>query len=157
MTEITIAVVEDDHQHVELFRNNLSPAGVRVDIQVFRSGQELLSFLFRTGDFAHRPTGLKLLVLLGLHLTEMDGVEVLRRVKGEIETRSVPVVVFSSNDARELVEECYQLGCNAFITKPRESAGFVDAIRCLGSFLSVIKVPPCDGLVEPFSAVAKVL
>jgi CheY-like chemotaxis protein len=74
-------------------------------------------------------------------MPRVDGVEVLRRLKTEATTASLPIIMLTTTDDPREVERCYQLGCNVYITKPVEYEGFVNAIRQLGLFLQVVRIP----------------
>ena len=74
-------------------------------------------------------------------MPRVDGVEVLRRLKGDPATASIPVIMLTTTDDPREVERCYQLGCNVYITKPVDYEGFINAIKQLGLFLQVVRVP----------------
>jgi CheY-like chemotaxis protein len=82
-----------------------------------------------------------LLVLLDLNLPGLDGYQVLARLKSDERTRQIPVIILTTTDDPREVERCYALGCNVYITKPVEYEQFSEAIRKLGLFLSVVKIP----------------
>jgi CheY-like chemotaxis protein len=81
------------------------------------------------------------LVLLDLNLPDMNGVEILAKLKGDEKLKRAPVVVLTTTDDQREVQRCYDLGANVYITKPVEYESFSQAIRQLGLFLSVIQVP----------------
>ncbi len=80
-------------------------------------------------------------MLLDLNLPDMNGVDILVRLKGDEKLRRAPVVVLTTTDDQREVQRCYDLGANVYITKPVEYESFSQAIRQLGLFLSVIQVP----------------
>jgi CheY-like chemotaxis protein len=77
-------------------------------------------------------------------MPRVDGVEVLRRLKSDPKTDQIPVIVLTTTDDPREIRRCYELGCNSYITKPVEYDRFVEAIRRLGLFLSIVKVPRED-------------
>jgi CheY-like chemotaxis protein len=81
------------------------------------------------------------LVLLDLNLPDMNGVDILARLKSDETLKRAPVVVLTTTDDQREVQRCYDLGANVYITKPVEYESFSQAIRQLGLFLSVIQVP----------------
>ena len=85
-------------------------------------------------------------VLLDLNLPDMNGVDILAKIKAEPRLKRLPVVVLTTTDDKLEIQRCYDLGCNVYITKPVNYESFADAIRQLGLFLSVIQVPEIDGL-----------
>ena len=72
----------------------------------------------------------------------IDGVEVLRRVKGSPSLRNMPVIMLTTTDDPREVEECYRLGCNCYVTKPIEFTSFSEALRTLGLFVTIVQVAP---------------
>ena len=143
MTELKrILLVEDNEQDVELTLAALAEHRLANEVVVTRDGVEALEYLARQGPFALRAPGLPAVVLLDLKMPRMDGLEVLRRVKGNAELKAVPVVMLtSSREERDLVES-YALGVNAYVVKPVDFSQFVDAVKQVGMFWAVINQPP---------------
>ncbi len=143
--KVTIVAVDDDEGHTELVRRNLRRAGVANQIVSIRTGDEALAFAFRRGLYADRSTEDELLFLLDINMPGgIDGIEVLRRLKADPETRRIPVIMLTTTDDPREVDRCYDLGCNVYITKPVQPAAFVEAISRLGLLISVISLP-ADG------------
>jgi CheY-like chemotaxis protein len=142
--ELTIVLAEDDDGHAYLVRANLEEAGVVNRIVHVRDGQEALDFVRCEGPYAGRPADGPVLVLLDINMPRVDGVEVLRRLKADPHTAQVPVIVLTTTDDPREVRRCYDLGCNNYVTKPVEYARFVEAVRRLGLFLSIVEVPRED-------------
>jgi CheY-like chemotaxis protein len=138
---VTILLVEDDPGHARLVELNLRRAGIYNTIKVVTDGQQAMDYLFAEGEYAVSKPEPPMLVLLDLNMPVMDGYQVLEKIKSDSRTKAVPVVVLTTTeDARE-VARCYELGCNIYITKPVEYDQFSEAIRKLGLFLGVVKVP----------------
>lgn len=133
----TILVVEDDEGHRVLIERALQGAGVDNDIVELGDGQRAIDYLL--GEDAHRTS--PLFVLLDLNLPRRSGFEVLEVLKSDRRTRRIPVVIFTTTDNPREMERCYDLGCNAYVTKPIEFERFGEAIRSIGQFLSVITIP----------------
>ena len=132
---VEILLIEDDPNDVELTLHTLRRNNLANHVHVVRDGAEALEFIFCTGEYAHRSieNGPKV-ILLDLKLPLVDGLEVLRRIKADLRTQTVPVVVLtSSNQERDIVES-YQLGVNSYITKPVEFEQFAEAVRQLGFY-----------------------
>jgi CheY-like chemotaxis protein len=85
-----------------------------------------------------------LLVLLDINMPRIDGVEALRRIKENELTNQIPVMMLTTTDDPREVERCYELGCSIYVTKPVAYEAFVEAIKQLGLFLAIIKVPRED-------------
>ena len=131
----TIALVEDNLGHARLIEKNLKRANVSNTILKFTDGQQFVNYLLSNSD------NLPLLVLLDLNLPVMDGFQVLKQIKADHQTRKIPVIVLTTTEDPDEISKCYQFGCNVYITKPLEYSEFSDAIRKLGAFLSVVKIP----------------
>jgi CheY-like chemotaxis protein len=138
---VTIVMVEDDAGHARLIERNLRRAHITNDIVVLRDGQEAVEYFFPAGDVKAAGRIMPLLVLLDLNLPGLDGYQVLARLKADERTRRIPVIVLTTTDDPREIERCYELGCNVYITKPVEYEQFTEAIRKLGLFLSVVKIP----------------
>jgi len=139
-----ILLVQDSPLEVELILRPLRELDPSSHIEVARDGEEALDFLLGRGAFRHRlGAPLPRLVLLDLKLAKLDGVEVLRGVRGNPRTCMIPVVVLtSSTDPRQLAQ-CYQLGANSCIQKPVRYDEFWGAIQALGRYwLSFNESPP---------------
>ncbi len=143
--EVVILIAEDDDGHALLIRRNLERAGLSNRILFFRDGQEIVDFLFRTGEGEHRTPHTPYILLLDIRMPKLDGTEVLARVKGDPELRKMPVIMITTTDDPREVERCHQLGCSSYITKPVEYDAFVNAVRQLGLFLAVVQVPEVNG------------
>ncbi len=139
--EITIMIAEDDDGHAELIKDNLREAGVSNEIIRFRDGQEVLDYLLPTSP---KKDGGKLpltLLLLDIRMPRVDGVEVLRRLKADPSTRNIPVIMLTTTDDPREIQQCYELGCNCYITKPVEYQKFAEVMSRLGLFLIIIQLP----------------
>ncbi len=116
---VDILMVEDDRDDVELTLQAFKRVRITNPVQIVHDGAAALEYLFCTGRYAHRKMGDRpQLVLLDLKLPTLNGIEILRRMKADQRTRSVPVVVLTaSRNDRELAE-CLRLGAEACIVKP---------------------------------------
>lgn len=138
---VTIVMVEDDEGHARLIEKNIRRAGVNNEIVSFSSGTPAVEYLLKAGDGDTGSQGGAYLVLLDLNLPDMQGTEILRRVKEHPGLRRMPVVVLTTTDDRQEIQRCYDLGCNVYITKPVNYENFAQAIRQLGMFFMVMQVP----------------
>ena len=140
---IEILLVEDDPNDVELTLHSLAKAHVTNQIHVVRDGAEALEFIFGTGEYANRDIqNSPKVVLLDLKLPKVGGLEVLRRIKGDERTRTIPVVVLTSSREEPDIAESYRLGVNSYITKPVDFEQFSEAVRQLGLYWVVLNEPP---------------
>lgn len=143
--EVVILIAEDDEGHAGLIRKNLKRSGIANEMLFFKDGQEILNFLFKTGEERHREDGASYVLLLDIRMPKIDGTEVLERVKADPLLRKMPVMMITTTDDPREVERCHALGCNNYITKPIAYDDFVNAIRQLGLFLAVVVVPVING------------
>ena len=141
---LVILLAEDDDGHASLIQRNLKRAGVANQIVRVKDGQEALDYLRSQGTFAGRPAGAPLLLLLDINMPRVDGVEVLRRLKDDPKTSELPVIMLTTTDDPREVKRCYELGCSSYVTKPVEYDRFVEAVRRLGLFLTIVRVPRED-------------
>ncbi len=144
-SEVIILIAEDDDGHAELVRGHLQEAGISNPMIRFADGLEAWNFLSQTGPGQHREANKAYLLLLDIRMPKVDGVEVLRRIKADPNLHSIPVIMLTTtNDPRE-IRECYELGCNCYITKPVQYARFAEAINRLGLFITIIQVTTING------------
>jgi CheY-like chemotaxis protein len=142
--ELVILLAEDDEGHAYLVQQNLQDAGLANQMVHVKDGQEALDFINCAGPFQGRVPNGPLLLLLDINMPRVDGVEVLRRLKANPKTDEIPVIVLTTTDDPREVKRCYELGCSSYVTKPVDYDRFVEAIRRLGLFLSIVKVPRED-------------
>jgi two-component system response regulator len=126
-----ILLIEDSEDDAELAQMALRQAGVSDRIVVARDGEEALDYLFGESDQDRsRPR----LVLLDVKLPKVDGFEVLRRIRQDPRTRTLPVVMLSSSDVHEDIERAYDLGVNSYVCKPVEFSAYSHAVTQLGTY-----------------------
>src|SRR5712671_3339055 len=141
--ELDILLVEDNQDDMDLALHALRRGDLANNIYVVRDGEEALDFLFCRGAFAqrsfdHPPK----LVLLDLKLPKVDGMEVLKQIKSDLRTRTIPVVIMtSSKEERDLVAG-YNLGANSYIQKPVDFDQFRETVKSVGLYWLVINQPP---------------
>jgi CheY-like chemotaxis protein len=149
MEKKVILLVEDNPDDEALTLRALKKNHIKNEVVVARDGIEALDYLFATGAYAGRDTSLMpQVILLDLKLPKLDGHEVLRRIRADVRTKLLPVVILtSSNEEKDLIEG-YSLGANSYIRKPVDFAQFTDALRQLGLYWLVLnEAPPQRGRV----------
>lgn len=132
---VEILLVEDNLKDVELTLYTLKEHNIANSIHVARDGEEALDFIFCRNQYADRsPNNQPKVILLDLKLPKVGGIEVLKEVKSNPLTKTIPVVVLtSSRENRDLVE-AYKLGVNSYIVKPIDFNQFVSSIKELGYY-----------------------
>lgn len=129
-----ILLVEDDPNDIELTLIALKEYNLSNEVVVTRDGEQALDFLYRQGEFARRPEGHPVVILLDLKMPKVDGLEVLRQIKTDPDLKVIPVVVLTSSKYDQDVLESYQLGVNAYVVKPVAFDKFLDVVKQLGLF-----------------------
>jgi CheY-like chemotaxis protein len=140
-----ILLAEDNANDVELTMTALRDNHVVNEVTVVRDGAEALDYLFKRNAYAHRTGGNPAVLLLDLKMPKVDGIEVLRQVKGDPQLRTIPVVVLTSSREESDLARTYDLGVNAYVVKPVDFLEFVDAVKLLGGFWAVVNEPPPGG------------
>ena len=138
---IHIVLAEDDDGHATLIHRNLERAGLVNGFFRVKDGQEALDLLRGEGAYTAQAPLSNVLLLLDINMPRVDGVEVLRRLKADPRTTTVPVIMLTTTDDPREIERCYQLGCSVYVTKPVEYTDFIEAVKRLGLFLQVVRVP----------------
>lgn len=141
--EVEILLVEDNPNDAELAIRALKKNNLANKLVWVKDGAEALDFIFAMGSYSGRnvENGPKV-ILLDLRLPKVDGMEVLRRVKGDERTKTIPVVVLTSSKEDRDVIESYKLGVNSFISKPVEFDAFAKTVSELGLYWLLINQPP---------------
>lgn len=141
MTKL-ILLIEDNASDEKLTVLALKKCTVPTQVSVVRDGAEALDFLFATGAHAERAGAeLPALVLLDLKLPKIDGLEVLRRLRADVRTSALPVVILTSSKQDEDVLRGYSSGANAYVRKPVAYAEFIAAAQTIGAFWLSLNEP----------------
>ena len=142
---VDILLVEDNPNDAELTLHAFGKNKLTNRILLVRDGAEALEFIFRTGAYADRdPADQPKVILLDLKLPKVDGLEVLRRIKGDATTRTIPVVMLTSSREESDLVQSYSLGVNSYIVKPVDFDQFTNAVRELGMYWLLLNKPPVD-------------
>ena len=143
MTQVKrILLAEDNANDLELTLEALGQYNLANEVIVTRDGEEVLDYLYRRGGFRLREEGDPAVMLLDLKMPKVDGMEVLRQVKSDPDLKQIPVVILTSSREERDIVESYDLGVNAYVVKPVAFHEFINAVKELGLFWSIINVPP---------------
>ncbi|MEC5216509.1 two-component system response regulator [Actimicrobium sp. GrIS 1.19] len=140
--QVDILLVEDTATDAEMTIRALRRRGLANSLIWVKDGSEALDFLYRTGKFAGVTNGKPKLVLLDVKMPKVDGIEVLRRIRGDEVLRMIPVVMLTSSAEERDVVESYALGANSYIVKPVDTLEFDKVITETGLYWMLVnKVP----------------
>jgi two-component system response regulator len=140
--DIEILLVEDNPRDAEMALRALRKQNLANKVHVAKDGAEALDFLFARGAYTHRdPNHAPKVVLLDLKLPKVSGLEVLKAIKGDEQTRTIPVVVLTSSQEEKDMVESYRLGVNSYIVKPVDFDKFVESVGQLGLYWLLVNKP----------------
>ena len=137
-----ILLVEDDPRDVELTLTALEEQNLANKVFVVHDGAEALDYLYRRGDYKGRMTCDPILVLLDNKMPKVNGLEVLKIIKGDGQLKTIPVVALTSSRETPDLIEFYNHGVNAYVVKPVDFAEFMKAVRQVGVFWAAVNEPP---------------
>ena len=142
-TEVEILLVEDNPSDAEMTLRALKKNNLVNNIVHLKDGAEALDFIFGTGAYNGRNIKNKpKVILLDLKMPRVDGIEVLRKVRENPLTRTIPIVVLTSSREDPDVRICYELGVNSYIVKPVGFENFSKAISELGLYWMLLNQSP---------------
>ena len=142
MDEKIILLVEDNPDDVDLTLRAFKQNKISNKVVVARDGTEALDYLMGTGIYADRDVkNLPVVVLLDLKLAKVDGLEVLKQIRGNEITKLLSVVILTSSIEENDIINGYRLGANSYVRKPVDFTQFVDAIKLLGLYWLIWNEP----------------
>ncbi len=140
---VEILLVEDNENDIELAIRALKTNNLANKVHVAKDGKAAVDFVFQGRN--HHDAGevsVPKVIILDLKLPKMNGLEVLKLLKGDSRTKEIPVVVLTSSQEGRDLDECYKLGVNSYIVKPFGFDNFVKAVSTMGLYWLVINQPP---------------
>jgi CheY-like chemotaxis protein len=140
-----ILLAEDDPQDAKLTLAALAEYNIANKVFHVTDGEQVLDYLGCEGKFKGREGGNPVAILLDLKMPKVDGLEVLRIIKGDENLKTIPVVVLTSSRESSDLAECYEQGVNAYVVKPVDYAEFAKAVSQIGGFWGVVNEPPPNG------------
>lgn len=139
---VEVLLVEDSKADAEMTLRTLKKRGIANNVEWVRDGVEALDYLFCTGAFADRRNGQPKLVLLDLKMPKLDGLEVLKQMKSDARTRTIPVVMMTSSREEGDMVASYQLGVNSFVVKPVQFDAFAETVAQVGMYWMIANQAP---------------
>lgn len=144
-----IWLVEDSADDIELTLAALTDINLANRVLIMRDGSEVIDRFEAEGGLNCLPV----VILLDIKMPKLNGIEVLRYLKGHPALKQLPVVILTSSRQGPDLAECYQLGANGYVVKPVESAAFFEAIKATGKFWAVVNErPPVARISEGIDA-----
>ncbi|MDR3437460.1 response regulator [Telmatospirillum sp.] len=136
-----VLLVEDNSDDVELMLHAFKSGRIANDVDVVRDGESALDYLMRRGSFAGRDKSEQpALILLDLKLPGIDGLEVLRQIRANPDTKRIPVAILTTSDDEADIIRGYDLGVNSYIRKPVGFTAFTDMVEKLGLYWLVVNI-----------------
>jgi two-component system response regulator len=146
MYEAVILMVEDNVMDVELTLDAFSQVGFKNKIEVARTGEEALDYIFTRGKFADRKgSPLPDLILLDLKLPGISGHEVLAELKTKESLKRIPIIILTSSREEGDRAICYDSGANSYLVKPVDFAEFIRVVRAISDYWLTLNVGPPQG------------
>jgi len=134
-----ILYIEDNPSDIELTLRALKKHNVANSIQIIKDGEEALEYIFATGRYAERDiTEKPKIILLDLKLPKVDGLEILKKLKEDEHTKTIPVVVLTSSREEKDMIKSYNYGVNSYVVKPIKFENFSEAVSSLGLYWLLI-------------------
>ena len=141
--QVEILLVEDNASDAELTIRALKKKNLANNLIHLKNGAEALDFIFAQGNYSGRdPYSTPKVILLDLKMPKIDGLEVLRRIRADERTKTIPVVVLTSSKEDPDINTCYALGVNSYIVKPVEFDNFLKAVSELGFYWLLLNQVP---------------
>ncbi len=137
-----ILLVDDSPRDLELATDALRSYRLANEIITLRDGAEALDYLFRRNEYAGRVDELPAVMLLDLKMPKVDGLEVLRQIKGDPRLKVLPIVMMTSSREEQDLVNSYQLGVNAYVVKPVKFQEFAEAVKQIGIFWAILNEAP---------------
>jgi two-component system response regulator len=143
MISQNILLIEDNPSDIALAKRAFEKARIVNELVVAEDGQEALDYIFGTGAYANRdPTEIPLLTLMDLKLPKVSALDLLRRIRADVRTRRMPVVILTSSNEDQDIAAGYDLGVNSFIRKPVDFNQFVHTVEQLALYWLLLNEPP---------------
>ncbi|MCC5932266.1 MAG: response regulator [Cyclobacteriaceae bacterium] len=140
----TILLAEDNPNDIELTIEALSENNLANHVVSVKDGVEALEYLRCEGAYKDRKKGTPAVILLDIKMPRMDGMELLKEIKADINLKSIPIVMLSSSREEPDLRKCYELGANAYIVKPVNFQDFIEAVKHIGTFWVLLNEIPSN-------------
>jgi len=143
ISEVEILLVEDNIDDANLAIRALRKNNLANKLFHVKDGVEALDFIYGQGQFSRKDILKPKLILLDVKMPKIDGKEVLKKLKSDILTKDIPIVMLTSSKEDPDIKACYELGANSYIVRPVEFDEFQKTVSELGIYWLMINQPPC--------------
>ena len=137
--EVVIIIAEDNIGHFVLTKRYLRSLGLCNEIMRLADGREVLDFFYMKNVSPRMDHGKQYVLMLDIRMPGVDGVEVLETIRSEGKLKDLPVIMLTTTDNSHEIERCYKLGCSAYIVKPVKYNTYIDAMRKVGLYPSMVQ------------------
>ncbi len=135
--DLMILIAEDNAGHFQLIKRNLWLTCADNEILQFKNGQEILDFFLKADNGIHVEENKQYVLLLDIRMPQVDGLEVLKKLKADEALRKIPVIMLTTTSDPDMVKRCYELGCSYYMVKPVDYHLFMQTVKNLGDYLSL--------------------
>jgi two-component system, response regulator len=143
LNQVEVLLVEDNVHDAEMTIRALKKVNLANHLVHVKDGEEALDFIFARGPFAGRENaGFPKVIMLDIKMPKVDGIEVLRQLKAQESSRSIPIVIMTSSKEEQDIISSYKLGVNSYVVKPVDFEGFAKAVSQLGLYWLLTNQPP---------------
>jgi two-component system response regulator len=141
--QVEVLLVEDNIHDAEMTIRALKKVNLANNLVHLKDGEEALDFIYARGRFSDRHLAdLPKVILLDIKMPKVDGIEVLKQLKANGSSKSIPVVIMTSSKEEQDIINSYELGVNSYVVKPVDFEGFARAVSQLGLFWLLTNQPP---------------
>jgi CheY-like chemotaxis protein len=143
VNDVDILLVEDNHDDATLVLRALKKHNLGNNLIHLTDGEQALDFIFGKGKFEGRQVESKpRLIMLDLKMPKIDGLQVLKAIRDDPRTKSIPVVIMTSSREEKDITDTYASGVNAYVVKPLNFESFSKAVAELGMFWLLVNESP---------------
>jgi len=140
---VEVLLVEDNIHDAEMTIRALKKVNLANNLVHVKDGEEALDFVYARGGFSNRQSAdLPKVILLDIKMPKVDGIEVLKQLKSNASSKSIPVVIMTSSKEEQDIINSYELGVNSYVVKPVDFEGFARAVSQLGMYWLLTNQPP---------------
>lgn len=139
---LEILLIEDNQNDVKLFLNVVDWINMGDQVRVFLDGREALDFLHNKGKYKENVCNLPSVAFIDLKMPLISGHEVLKAIRKNKQTKTLPIVIFTSSDQETDIGETYRSGVNSYVVKPIQFEKYAETIRDLINYWRNVNIPP---------------